>query len=95
MSSPHKHQQHQNKLRNMRAAHQAHSHRSTTPSVPTTHHLSLPQLARQAAAASLSSLLLLTAQPCAAQEELSIAFPASGRPDIRAAQKTLVEAWGG
>lgn len=48
-------------------------------------------LASLAAAAAAACLLLQ--QPCAA-EELSIAFPASGNPEIREAQKTMVESWG-
>jgi hypothetical protein len=35
------------------------------------------------------------APPLAAADELSIAFPASANPEIRRAQQTLVESWGG
>jgi hypothetical protein len=49
------------------------------------------QLTNLAAAATLS--ISLIAQPCMA-DELSFAFPASANPEIREAQKTLVESWG-
>jgi hypothetical protein len=51
----------------------------------------LQQLTKLAAATSLS--ISLIAQPCMA-DELSFAFPASGNPEIREAQKALVESWG-
>lgn len=41
------------------------------------------------------SLLLGAASPAGLHaEEMSIAFPASADPEIRAAQQTLVESWG-
>jgi hypothetical protein len=43
--------------------------------------------------ASLAASLALLVQPANAGE-LSMAFPASANPEIREAQKTLVEAWG-
>lgn len=51
----------------------------------------LPSLQGLASFAASFTLLL---QPAGAGE-LSMAFPASANPEIRAAQKTLVEAWGG
>jgi hypothetical protein len=74
----------------MRGSAAASNPRSYEPAPTATDVLGRLGMGMYAATVALNLLIC----PMAAAEDVSITFPASSNPAIRAAQQTLVEAWG-